>query len=449
MKFISPIDAMFLIAENHVQPMHAATLQLLEPPEHAGPGFVRDLYDTLLRHTEFDLAFTRRPRTALGMPIDWAVEEVDLRCHVKHSGLPHPGGMSELLDLVSDLHRQMFDRTRPPWEVHLIEGLQDGRFALYFKWHHALFDGISAQTIIRGAYSTDALGKQAHPLWHLPPGHRPRGRATATDTRTDEAAKTPPRRTTWQGALDAGLAAVPSAAPKTVFNVPIGSARRCEIGAVPISQAKTISARTGTTINDVILAITGGALRAYLNRHDRLPVKSIVAMVPVSLRPEGSYDRQGGNKVGAALCKLGTDIEDPLQRLARISGSMLRTKQIHSNLSSAQSLGLSALLLAPGVVKTLIDPVVSVPPPFNVVISNIPGIAHERYWGGARLSGMYPLSFPLHGHALNITVSSIVDELDFGFVACAESVPALADLPMFLLQSAAELTSAVGASQLS
>ncbi|MEU2126191.1 WS/DGAT domain-containing protein, partial [Nocardia niwae] len=222
---------------------------------------------------------------------------------------------------------------------------------------------------------------------------------------------------------------LPFAAPRTMFNVPIGGARRCAARSWPLDRIRQVKKMTGTTLNDVVLAMSAGALRAYLLEHVALPDKPLIAMVPVSLRPESDDGAAGGNAVAALLCNLATDLPDPAARLAAISSSMHRSKEIYRALSPVQAVSLSALTLSPLALSLLLPATAALTsPPFNIVISNIPGPREPQYWNGARVAASYPLSIPLDGQAVNITLTSNADSLDIGIVACRRSVPDVARL---------------------
>jgi WS/DGAT/MGAT family acyltransferase len=236
---------------------------------------------------------------------------------------------------------------------------------------------------------------------------------------------------------------LPFAAPRTMLNVPIGGARRCAAQSYSLDRLKNIKRAAGVTVNDVVLAMCAGALRYYLTDQHALPDTPLVAMVPVSLRTKEEAD-SGGNMVGTILCNLATDVDDPAGRLEAISESMRGNKEVFSELPRLQALALSALLMAP--MGLAVVPVVgsSAPPPFNIVISNVPGPTEPMYWGGARLDGNYPLSIALDGQALNITLTNNADNIDFGLVGCRRSVPHLQRLLGHLESSLKDLERAVG-----
>ena len=227
-----------------------------------------------------------------------------------------------------------------------------------------------------------------------------------------------------------------------MFNVKIGGARRVAAQSWPVDRVKRIKQAAKVTVNDVVLAMCAGALRAYLIEQGALPASPLIAMVPVSLRSEADA-HAGGNMVGSILCNLATDVEDPALRLATISDSMAGNKKVFSELPKMQALALSAALLSPLALAVVPGVVGTVPPPFNVVISNVPGPREPMYWKGARLGGNYPLSIAMDGQALNITRVSNGDQLDFGLGGCRRSVPHLQRLLGHLEDSLTDLEAAV------
>ena len=453
MKIISPTDSMFLVGESREHPMHVAGLQLFEPPEGSGPDFIRDLHQTIVENDDFQPTFRKHPGRLFGgiSNLAWAFDdEVDIDYHLRRSALPQPGRVRELLELTSRLHGTLLDRHRPLWEASLVEGLDDGRFAVYTKIHHSLLDGVSAQRLMIRSMSPDPDDREIRIPWTLGPKRRekePESRSllrTVTGTVNSVAGLAPSTLTVARAALLEQQLTLPFRAPKTMFNVPIGGARRTAAQSWPLARIRAIKAAAGVTVNDVVLAMCSGALRAYLIEQDALPETPLVAMVPVSLRAEDEMDT-GGNMVGTILCNLATDTVDPAKRLDMISMSMHDNKKVFAELPKTQALALSAFLMS-GIALGLVPGFVSsAPPPFNIVISNVPGAREPLYWNGARLDGNYPLSIALDGQALNITLTNNADNLDFGLVGCRRSVPHLQRLLTHLEDSLAELEKAVGA----
>jgi WS/DGAT/MGAT family acyltransferase len=246
-----------------------------------------------------------------------------------------------------------------------------------------------------------------------------------------------------RGALFEQQLGLPFAAPHTMFNVKIGGARRCAAQSWSTDRVKAVKQAAGVTMNDAVLAMCAGALRYYLIEQNALPDTPLIAMVPVSLRSEEEADA-GGNKVGSILCNLATDVEDPAQRIQVISASMRGNKKVLADLPRMQVLALSALNMAPLLLAGLPGFLSTVPPPFNIVISNVPGPTQPLYYGGARLDGSYPLSNIPDGQALNITLVNNAGNLDFGLVGCRRSVPHLQRLLAHLESSLKDLEQAVG-----
>jgi diacylglycerol O-acyltransferase len=452
MKLISPTDSMFLLGESREHPMHVGGLGVYEPPDGmSGSDFLRDLHREMVENQDFQPTFRKHPATLLGgiANIGWTFDDdVDLDYHLRRSGLPAPGRVRDLLELTSRLHGTLLDRHRPLWEAHLVEGLNDGRFAVYVKFHHALIDGVSALKLTQRSLSTDPDDTEVRVPWNLPakppssgPEH-PSLLRTLTRTAGSVAALAPSTVSLARAALLEQRLTLPFGAPRTMFNVPIGGARRVAAQSWSLDRIKSIKQAAGVTVNDVVLAMCAGALRHYLIEQNALPDAPLIAMVPVSLRTEAEAD-SGGNMTGILLCNLATDTDDPAKRLEAIHSSMRDNKKVFSQLPKMQALALSAMLISPMALTLLPGFVSAVRPAFNIVISNVPGGREPLYWKGARLDGNYPLSIALDGQALNITLVNNAGNLDFGLVGCRRSVPHLQRLLGHLEDSLKELERAV------
>lgn len=448
MTTVGPLDAMFLMMEAREKPAHVGGLQLFEPPEGATPDFLGQLYeDAVHRPAQPRPLFLKRPYRPGGIgPWSWQPDEkFDLEYHVRHSALPEPGRIRELLALVSRLHGSLLDRNRPLWEAHLIEGLADGRFALYTKVHHALLDGVSAMRLMASSLSTDPTTTDMPYPWEARPS-TPR-EPTASTSLADRLLSGARLAADLPGLVGGtGVAALrslvtsfseqaaasPFSAPRTMLNVPITGARRFAAQSWSLERVRKVGAGYGATVNDMVLAMSAGALRTYLIEQDALPDAPLVAMVPVSLKARATDDEEeeAGNAVGAILCNLGTHLSDPVDRLELITTSMGRGKAQFEGLTPMQILALSSLSLAPAALPILrplgtdlIQPMLR--PAFNVVISNVPGPREPLYFNGSRLVGSYPVSVLVDGQALNITTTSYAGSLDFGILGCRRTVPSL------------------------
>ena len=455
MPLMSPTDSGFLLLESREQPMHVGSLQLFEPPADAPPGYLRQAYEELLSATDVATPFRRRPYRSIGTLGQWAWiddDDVDLEHHVRHSALPDPCRVRELLALTSRLHGTLLDRKRPLWEMHLIEGLADGRFAVYTKLHHAVMDGVSGLRLLQRTLSTDP-NEEINPAFWAPRPRRkqpaPGGGLLALPTAAvrgvaDLVGLTPTVLKLGEQLLREQAATLPGQAPRSMLNVPITGARRFAAQSWSLDEMRSVARAAGMTLNDVLLAMCSGALRAYMLELDTLPDAPLVAMTPVSLRKEDSGE-DSGNAVGTILCNLATNLADAGDRLAAIHESMQRGKAMLHGLSQLQATAVSAALMAPMALSFLGPAYRLAPPPFNIVISNVPGPKQPMYLNGARLDGVYPLSIPLAGQALNITVTSYAASMEFGLTGCRRSVPHLQRLLTHLDDSLAELVKVTGA----
>jgi WS/DGAT/MGAT family acyltransferase len=253
-----------------------------------------------------------------------------------------------------------------------------------------------------------------------------------------------------RGAVEAWQAehsAVPFGAPRSILNGPISAQRRFAAQSWPMERLDTVRAAADATLNDVMLAMCAGALRRYLLELDALPDKALIAMVPASLRAEADGEGPGrGNSLATLLCDLATDESAADRRLERIRESMTVGKTLLSQLSPVQNLMLGALGIgSAGLVAVIPGLAGRTPPPYNLVISNIPGpVDSTLYWNRAELVGLYPASIALNGQALNISVTSYQGQLHFGLVGCRRTVPHLQRLLGHLETSLAELEGLAG-----
>ncbi|HZZ52563.1 MAG TPA: wax ester/triacylglycerol synthase family O-acyltransferase [Pseudonocardia sp.] len=459
---MSVLDSAFLLAESREHPTHVALLQLFRPPPDAPPDFIAKFYRQLLEHTEIDAMMRRRAVRGPSTLGQWSWSEdtdIDLEYHVRHSALPGPGRVRELLALVSRLHGTLLDRHRPLWEMHVIEGLEDGRFAVYTKIHHALMDGVTAVNRVTRGLTTDPDGEAIPPWISRPTDSRAKrsgsgGGLSDVVARIGDAAKFTGELASTPAALVKAVvstlrdeaATLPFDAPETLFNVPIGGARRFAAQSWPLARVRAVGKAVDATVNDVAVAMVSGALRRFLLDMDQLPERSLTAALPVSLRgSDGGDDGGAGNAVGLILCNLATDQENPATRLARIRASTRHSKTILQSLSPTQ-VGLLISLMAPGAALAPIPGLTQlVPPPFNLIISNVPGSREKLYWNGAELVASYPLSIPADGQALNVTLTSYAGQLEFGITGCRTAVPHLQRLLGHLDDELSDLERAVAA----
>jgi diacylglycerol O-acyltransferase len=444
---MDPTSAAFMLAENRNQPMHVGGLQLFRRPDDAGRTFVRDFYQDMIRERELSPLFLKRPHRSLATGGQWVWTEdtqFDIEHHVRHSGLPKPGRVRELLELCSRLHGTRLAPERPLWETTVIEGLRDGRMAMYTKMHHALVDGVSSMRLLQSVLSTDPDRREMPPPWAVQPAAQDGDREpVSTDLHLADLPASAFRQALGITADAAGIAgalartvsrgvrnetsALSFYAPRTILNTNITGSRRFAAQDWPIERLRGVGKATGTTINDVVLAMVSGAMRTYLTELGALPDSGLVAMVPVGLNAKQAQHASvdGGNAVGAVMVKLGTDLADPADRLRAVHRSMKDGKEALGTMTPLQILATSAIGLAPAVLPPLLRMSGFTRPPFNLIISNVPGPRVPHFYNGAELVGMYPLSIPIHGMALNITCTSYAGRMGFGLTGCRRTVPRL------------------------
>ena len=448
MKRFAPLEAVvLLLLESDEYPMHIAAMQVFRPPEGAGPGFAREIYEAMRTHTEFDKKFAGHPATTRRgtSVLRWNYEpEIDIDDHLHYTSLPAPGGNRELLALISDLHGRLLDRHRPLWEVHVIDGLSDGRFATFIKGHHALADGVSGTRMSQQALSTDPHDDRIRVGW----APRPENREAAAPRATRKQAAGPVKLVAQLGRslplLRAALRErqlIPVLrAPRTMFNVRSDGSRRCEAQSFSADRVKVVAVAAGVTFNDVALAMCAGALRAYLTERNALPGTPLVAWVPVNLRAED--DALGGNIIGAGLCNLATDLDDPAKRLETVHASMQHNIKLIRDLPREVAIELAGVLVAPISGRRGLR--AKIPPIFNLGISYVRGDDEPLYRRGALLEDLYGFLPLLRGQALNVGLVATSENLDFGLAACARAVPDLDRLAAHLEPALKDLERAVG-----
>lgn len=445
---LSLLDGSFLNIETREAPMHVAGLQVFKLPTNAPRDFVKTVVQALrtsgplARPFNLKLADVPLGRVAPAVRED---SSIDLDYHVRHSALPDPGGERELGELVSHLHSQTLDRSRPLWTCHVIEGLEGRRFALYVKIHHALVDGQRAMKLL-----TRCLGTvPGRDNWQAPWAERedtPRARAPESAAKRPRAIPTLEWPRLMAHALkplllrEVGTEPIrrPFEAPRSVLNGPVTAARRVATQRLDLARIKAVGKRYRASVNDVFLALCSSAMRRQLEEGGHLPTESLIAGVPVSLRDEHS-PADAGNAVGFLWAQLGTDLADPKARLRAIQASMQASKQHLQSLPAPARMAYTTLAMAPaiGVLMSGLGP--HFRPSMNVVISNVPGPSTPLYLGRARLEGMYPVSIPFQGLGLNITCVSYAGQLTVGITGSRDTLPHLQRIAVYIAEALDEL----------
>ncbi len=450
MRRLRGLDAAFLYAETAAAPMHAAALQIFEPPVDGG-----DFFQSFRAHLQERIPLLPHLHehlhaTPLGLdhPVWVADSAVDIGRHVHLDRLPPPGSLTQLTQLAEQLYPPLLDRSRPLWDYTVIEGLERGRSAVFGKAHHACLDGMAAQATFEQMFSgtpeiepplhaSERREQEPHgfPLLRGALAHLREQPARSLRALPDVA------RGAWKLAERAREHSGEPRTPQTRFNVAVGAPRRFEVASVSLARARAIARAQRVSVNDVVMAACGGALRSYLAEKRELPDEPLVAFAPVSLRAKG--DSGANNQVFGMLASLATDVPDPRERLRAVHASAHDAKALVEDLRSVAPSDF-AIPGAATLIPALVQLAMALHLPehatfFNVVISNVPGIAHPVYMHGARMIAEYPMSIVTNGAALNMTVMGVEDSLDFGLVACAKAVPDLDVLRDHLVEAFREL----------
>ena len=462
MKRLNLMDSAFLLAERRETPMHVGGVNLFTLPDRADEQkFLHRLADGLRSAKDFQPPFGDRLKTGrLGTlgPMYWERDDnLDIDYHIRHSALPRPGRYRELFSLVSRLHGTLLDRNRPLWEMHLIEGLQDRQFAVYAKYHHAAIDGVRSIHLTQSMYSSNArerihdsplslasMKRYRQSMGDAPTDQELRNVAEVLKASFDSGANVYGALKTfaagWSGR--GGALALPwKDVPGSPINTPVDGARRFVAQSWPFARIRAVGKALDGTFNDAVLAMCSGALRRYMQSMQGLPKKSLKAMVPVSLRRPG--DIESSNAVGAISADLATNVRDPVKRFKAIQASTRAGKAMFEGMAPREVALAMQLMQMPGLVLVPLG-LIGRFPPFNTVISNVPGPRQPMYWNGARLEGIYPASIVSEGAALNITLISYDENVDFGIVACRRTMPQVQRLIDDLDASLVELEEAVG-----
>jgi len=444
MQRLSGLDASFLYFETSTQLLHVCGLIVLDTtsmPDGYTFASMKERMDARVSTVPEFRRKLRRVPLDLDHPVWVDHTDFDVDRHVHRMALPAPGGDAELAELCGHLAGQPLDRSRPLWEMWIIEGLAEkDRIAVFAKMHHATVDGMSGMSLLAHLCSLEPDTPATEPgeIDTDRPGQvELLARAMVrTAARPVQAAKL---LAPTVGALTGSIGrarrgtsmAAPFRAPRTVFNGTITGRRSIAFVDLSLDDIKAVKNATGSTVNDVLLSICGGALRSYLEGRGELPTSSLVATVPVSVRDESGAP--GSNQVSALFAKLATDEPDSLARLKTVSDGNRAAKE-HQKAIPASALQEWAELAAPktfGVAVRMYSglrlpekhPVVH-----NLVISNVPGPPVPIYFVGARVEAMYPLGPIFHQAGLNITVISSNGKVHVGLIACPDQMPDLDEL---------------------
>jgi diacylglycerol O-acyltransferase len=456
MERMSGLDASFLYFETDSHLMHIGLVAVLDPGDAPGGYTFARMKEALREQLPAIPALLRKPRHVpldLGHPLWVADESFDIDRHVHRVAIPAPGSADELAELCGHLSGMPLDRSRPLWEMWFVEGLEEERIAVYVKLHHSMVDGVASASVVAQMSGLPATASTVRSTdSRLPSDLELVGRGVLSLLMKPVGiVKILPNtvvgiRRTIKRARQGATMAAPLRAPRLPFNGTITGHRSVAFADLSLEEMKAIKASTGATVNDVLLTVCGGALRSYLADRDLLPSTSAVASIPVSVR-ETSARAFGSNKVSILFTRLGTHIEDPLERLSYVAVGTRAAKghsaalgpDVLQDWAEVGSGRLIARALEMFSERRLAD---RGPAIHNLVVSNIPGPVDQVSFLGARLEAIYPLGPILDGAGLNITVMSHAGRMHVGVIACREQVPDVSALAALIEPEMAALVAA-------
>jgi WS/DGAT/MGAT family acyltransferase len=449
-KLLKPVDAAWLLLESADTPMHVGVLAIFQKPPKAAPDYLRKLAASMREHKACCEPWNYRlSGDSLGGVVQRMVEvrDVELNYHFQHSALPEPGGERELGVMASRLHSPALDRNRPLWEFHLIEGLENNRFAFYVKVHHALVSFLDCVPTLLSMLSNSARSRNALPLWARPlpsaesAEHEEEGGAMAALASAGRAGV---------GLLRAAISPdkargflLPSSAPRSTLNRNINQQRRFATQQFEQARIERLAKAASCTVNELLTYLCGTSLRRFFKEYNALPDESLVGLLPVSLKERGSHN--AANAIAGIRLELATHIGDPLARLEAIRESMQTVRADRLSLPEEAVTPYVLLRASPLFASQLPGVGRFVPPLFNLRVSNTHGSDCPMYWEGARLDAIYPISQLLQYVALSIDCVNYAGTLNVGFTGARDTLPHLQRLAVYMGLALNELEQIVAA----
>ena len=478
-KKLSSMDASFLYLETPEMPMHVGSMAIFRLPEDYKGNFFEDFKAMIASRLHIAPILKARLQKA---PLDidhpsWVEDDqFDIDRHIFRGSLPAPYDRATLERIVGWMHAKLLNRARPLWEFYVFEGMKDNEIGLYSKMHHACIDGGAGAALTNMIYDVTPVPREVPPptatrkleprevaanfldsyqqLWRQPfdasaPARTlelPRsGKNDLGSILFDNAMFQIENAVKFAGSIPSVLKSVSEvvgkvtdpksrdsiasmASPPTILNKTISSERSFAGTSISLSRAKALAKASGGKLNDVVLALASGVVRRYLKEQGALPAKSMTAAVPISLREEGNTD--ANNQVFGMICSIATNVDDPKARLETIIAQSTKSKEMSHPLRALMPQVTNLSMLGAPIMTQILALLYSrsnlsdvLPPAANITVSNVPGPRQTLYAAGAELLHIFPVSISTHGLALNITVQSYRDQLDFGFIAGANIIP--------------------------
>jgi WS/DGAT/MGAT family acyltransferase len=479
-KKLSSLDASFLYLETPEMPMHVGSMAIFRLPENYNGNFFEDFKAMIASRLHIAPILKARLEKA---PLDidhpsWVEDDqFDIDRHIFRASLPAPRDRATLERIVGWMHAKLLNRARPLWEFYVFEGMKDNEIGLYSKMHHACIDGGAGAALTSMIYDITPVPRQVDPptarkvapeprdiaanlidsyqqLWTQPfdPKAAPKslelprsGKSDLGSILFDNAMFQIESAVKFASSIPTMLKSVSDvvgkisdpksrdslasmASPPTILNKTISSERSFAGTSISLSRAKALAKASGGKLNDVVLALSSGVVRRYLISQGALPSKSLTAAVPISLREEGNAE--ANNQVFGMICAIATNVDDPKTRLETIIAQSTKSKEMSHPLRALMPQVSNLSMLGAPIVTQILALLYSrsnlsdvLPPAANITVSNVPGPRQTLYAAGAELLHIFPVSISTHGIALNITVQSYRDQLDFGFIAGANIIP--------------------------
>ncbi|MGK0405214.1 MAG: diacylglycerol O-acyltransferase, partial [Oleispira sp.] len=451
---INLLDASWLAIDSEDTPMHVGNLQIYSLPEGAPDTFLRDDVKRMKEAGEivspWNKKLTRPGFLGRILMPTWSIDDdIDLDYHVRHSALPKPGGERELGVLVSRLHSHRMDFKRPLWECHVIEGLENNRFAMYTKLHHSLIDGVSGVRLLERTLS-DTPDTVTMPPWSI---------KLVQKSSAEKPAKANVLIRTLQGIkrqavvlpllmralgklISSGIRnnqalTVPFVGPRSMINGRVRPARRFATQKYSLDSIKKLATATDASLNDIVLYLCSTAMRNFLIERGGLPEKPLTSGIPVNIRP--ADDTGTGTAISFIIADLATNEADPLKRLDIIKQSTQVAKEHLQSMPRSALMQYTLFMMAPYTLQLLSGLGGRMRPAFNVTISNVPGPSKPLYYNGCTLEAMYPVSLIAHGGSLNITCLSYNGSLNFGYTGCRDTLPSMQNIAVLSGEALEEL----------